>query len=98
MPTTIPRGWDEVNISFKSKVSARQWHNYIRKGRGLTEAEYFDKIVRQIHMLPHKDVLPDYGVTSIVEEHRFGAWKITQVEFKDGSYYNVGQPDQGAQR
>jgi hypothetical protein len=64
----------------------------------MTDAEYFDKRVRELHKLPHRDALPDYDVTSIVEEYRFGAWKITQVEFQDGSYYNVGQPDQGAQK
>lgn len=63
----------------------------------MTQAEYFDRVVRDFHRLPGRDDLHKYGVEAIVEERRFGAWKITQVQFTDGTYYNVGQPDQGPQ-
>lgn len=64
----------------------------------MTDAEYFDCRVREIHMLPEVDTFEQYNVVGFHRElSAFGAgWKITQLEFKDGSYYNVGQPDQGA--
>jgi hypothetical protein len=63
-----------------------------------TEAEYFDYIVRQIHMLPAEHTFPQYGITSFNRElSPFGAgYKISQLHFSDESYYNVRQPDQGA--
>jgi hypothetical protein len=67
----------------------------------LTDAERFDILVRSIHRVPKLDdgkQWDAYNVTDIIMERLFGAWKITQVQFKDDTYYNVGQPDQGAHR
>lgn len=49
-------------------------------------------------MLPHSDWWIEAGVEAAVwEPHVFSQtkWKVTQLQFRDGSYYNVGQPDQG---
>lgn len=62
-------------------------------------AEYFGNTVRYMGMLPNpledKWLVTFFNITDLVISPRFGAWKITQVNFEDGSYYNVGQPDQG---
>lgn len=66
----------------------------------MTDAEFFAEHVKQEHRVPdvkNNSIAYDFFHTEdLVISRRFGAWKITQVQFKDGSYYNVGQPDQGA--
>ena len=67
----------------------------------MTQAEYFDSIVRMQHRLPDKDSWHTVGaVAAIMEPHPFNKsmWRITQIQFEDNSYYNVGQPDQGPRK
>lgn len=65
----------------------------------MTDAEFFNVSVKRNGKLPRlledKVAVKFYKVTDVVMTPRFGAWKITQVNFEDDSYYNVGQPDQG---
>lgn len=71
-------------------------------GPKMTDAEFFDDAVKYRGVFPEllrskKDV-KQFNITDLVITPRFGAWKITQVNFEDGSYYNVGRPDQGPQK
>lgn len=64
----------------------------------MTQAHEFDKKVKEIHRLPPESVWLDYGLEAAVFEPDVWnrrALKVTQLQFKDGSFYNVGQPEQG---